>query len=169
MEIHDIFAKIKAHALEGMVFHDEMIRYFDFLNLKGYRDSHIEHYADETEGYRKLCSYYMHHYNRLIPTEPMNRPDVIPDSWYMYERGEVDANMKRQGVQFAMRKWIEWETETKNLYEEMCGEMLNIGEIASAHFFEQFVSDVDNELACAYEEYITLESIGYDLAFITEQ
>ena len=27
----EVFARMKAHALEGMVFHDEMVRYFDFL------------------------------------------------------------------------------------------------------------------------------------------
>ena len=51
MVIEEIFAKLKNHMLEGMVFHDQMSRYYDFLNLKGYKRCHEYHYFEETLGY----------------------------------------------------------------------------------------------------------------------
>lgn len=166
MEINDIFATLKARMLSGMVFHDEMARYFDFLGLSRYRDMHREHYQEETDGYTRLCEYYMHHFNKLIPTQPMERPDVIPDGWYMYTRQEVDTGTKRNAVKSAMQKWVDWESETKDLLENMCGELLNNGEIATEKFISQFVTDVDYELAEAKQLHIKLESIGYDITLM---
>lgn len=104
MDIQDVFAKLKARMLAGMVFHDEMARYFDFLNLREYRNNHRKHYFEETENYHSLCEYYSHHFNKLIPNEPMERPSVIPDSWYMYTRQEVDSGTKKNAVKAAVRK-----------------------------------------------------------------
>ena len=155
--MEEIFAKIKAHMLEGMVFHDEMARYYDFLGLDAHRDNHRKHYEEETKGYQKLCGYYMHHHNKLLPNYPMNRPDVIPESWFMYKRQDVDINTKKNALRSGIKKWVDWETETKDFYEEMCGELLNEGEIASAHFIMKYVKDVDCELAEATA--MSLESL----------
>ena len=150
--MEEIFAKLKARMLEGMVFHDEMSRYYDFLNLCDLRDEHRHHYDEETKGYIKLCEYYMHHANKLIPHTPMSRPDVIPESWYMYTRQDVDASTRRNAVQSGAKKWVAWESETKGLYEDCCGELLNDGEIASAYFVMEYAKDVDNELAEAHKQ-----------------
>ena len=120
MEVSEIFAKLKAHILEGMVFHDEMVRYYGFLNCDKWKNEHEWHYAEETEGYRELCDYYMNHYNMLIPVEPMNRPDVIPESWYRYMRQDVDAGTKKNGIEVGIRKWVEWERE-QNKFIKICG------------------------------------------------
>ena len=166
MTAEEIFAKMKAHALEGMVFHDEMVRYFDFLNLCGYRDCHKMHYEDETEGYRKLCEYYMNHFNKLLPNTPMQRPNVIPDSWMGYSRHEVDTRTKTSAVKTAIQKWVNWERDTKDLYESMYAELLNENEIAAANFVSRYVDEVDCELKDAEKMHIDLESAGYDIGFI---
>lgn len=166
MTVEEIFSRMKAHALEGMVFHDEMARYFDFLNLCGYRECHKMHYEDETEGYRKLCEYYMNHFNRLLPNAPMERPNVIPESWLGYTRQDVDAGTKTSAVKTAIKRWVEWERETKDLYESMYAELLNENEIAAASFVLEYVKDVDRELKDAEKMHIDLESVGYDIGFI---
>ena len=146
MEVSEIFARLKAHMLEGMVFHDEMARYYGFLNCGRWKSEHEWRYAEETEGYRDLCEYYMTTYNMLIPVEPMNRPDVIPDSWYRYMRQDVDANTRKNGMEIGIRKWVEWERETKNLYQEMWKQLVDIGEIAAAQFISRYIRAVDKEL-----------------------
>lgn len=169
MTAEEIFARLKAHALEGMVFHDEMSRYYDFLGLTKYRDCQRKHYEEETEGYICLNEYYMNHFGRFIPKSPMERPDVIPDSWYGYSRHDVDTGTKTSAVKTATKKWVEWEKTTKDLYEELCGELLECGEVAAAHFVAKFVKDVDYELAEASKEHIRLESVGYDLSLIISE
>ena len=146
MEVSEIFARLKAHMLEGMVFHDEMARYYGFLNCGRWKSEHEWRYVEETEGYRDLCEYYMTTYNMLIPVEPMNRPDVIPDSWYRYMRQDVDVNTRKNGMEIGIRKWVEWERETKNLYQEMWKQLVDIGEIAAAQFISRYIRAVDKEL-----------------------
>ena len=157
MDVSEIFARLKAHILEGMVFHDDMVRYYGFLNCDKWKNEHEWHYAEETEGYRQLCDYYMTHYNMLIPVEPMNRPDVIPDSWYRYMRQDVDAGTKRNGKEVGIRKWVEWERETKKFYQDMWKELIDIGEVAAAQFISRYISAVDEELKCAEREHMNLE------------
>lgn len=156
--MEEVFANLKARMLEGMVFHDEMARYYDFIGCSDMSKDHRCRYKDETDGYIKLCEYYMHHFGKLIPHTPMNRPDVIPESWYMYTRQDVDASTKRNAMRSGAKKWIAWESETKDIYEDCCGELLNNGEIASAYFVMDYVKDVANELAEAHDLLIQVES-----------
>lgn len=168
METKETFAKLKSHILEGMVFHDEMSRYFDFLGMDGQKKCHEHHYEEETKNYRTLCSFYMKHYNQLIPTEPMSQPDVIPQNWFNYERKDVDISTKRNAVKTAYNKWIAWESETKSFYEDMYAELMDNAEISSALFIEYFISDVSEELAEAKVRQLKLESVGYELTYINE-
>ena len=154
MEVSEIFARLKAHILEGIVFHDEMVRYYSFLNCEYWKNEHEWHYAEETDGYRQLCDYYMTTYNKLIPVEPMNRPDVIPESWFRYSRHDVDKGTKDNGKEIGLRKWVEWERETKQLYQDMWKELVAIGEIAAAQFISRYIRAVDEELKCAEKHYL---------------
>ena len=163
MVVEEIFAKMKNHMLEGMVFHDQMARYYDFLNLKGYKRCHEYHYFEETLGYRKLCRYFMNHYHMFIPYDDMDDPKAIPDSWYRYTRQEVDASTKRTAVKSGIEKWVAWEKKTKRLYQDMYKELMNIGEVAAAEFIGCYVCDVDCELKHAERKHLDLESINYDL------
>ena len=152
--------------LEGMVFHDEMKRYFEFLGLDGYAKCHKHHYLEETEGYHRLCEYCISHHNKMIQPRDMKRPDVIPESWYRFDRKDVDVSTKQNGVKDAIRKWVRWEKETKSLYEEMTLELIQMEEIASAEFIKNYVKAVDEELSKADKKHIQLETVGYDIGFI---
>lgn len=129
-----------------MVFHDEMVRYYGFLNCDYWKNEHEWHYAEETDGYHQLCDYYMTHYNAMIPVLPMDRPDVIPESWYRYSRHDVDETTKKNAKEVGLNKWVAWERETKNLYQEMWKELVGIGEIAAAQFISRYIRAVDDEL-----------------------
>lgn len=169
MVVEEIFAEIKNHMLEGMVFHDQMARYYDFLNLKGYKRCHEYHYFEETLGYRKLCRYFMSHYHVFIPFEDMNNPRVIPDNWYKYTRQEVDSGTKRSAIKTGIEHWVKWEKETKKLYEDMYQELINIREVAAAEKLVCYIGDVDEELKCAQRKHLDLEAISYDLSVIVPE
>lgn len=166
MIVEEIFTKLKNHMLEGMVFHDQLARYYDFLNLKGYKRCHEFHYFEETIGYRKLCRYFMNHYNMFIPYDDMDNPQVIPESWYRYTRQEVDPGTKKTAIKTGVEKWVKWEKATKQLYQDMYHELISIGEVAAAKKVAEYVCDVDCELKYAERKHIDLETIGYDLPTI---
>jgi len=71
---------------------------------------------EEIKGYECLLHYYSTHYHKLLNTNDVPNPDIIPGTWYKYNTMEVDTNTKRNTVKTLMEKWVEWERETKKLY-----------------------------------------------------
>ena len=108
----------------------------------------------------------MNHYNMFAPFEDMNNPQAIPDSWYRYTRQEVDTSTKKSSVKAGVERWVKWEKETKQLYQDMYKELIDIGEIAAAEKIACYVCDVDCELKYAERKHLDLESINYDLPTI---
>ena len=166
MTIEEIFGKISAHMVKGVMIHEQMSDYYDFLNLHGYKRCHEYHAKCEMKNMRHLHRYFINHFNRLIEETPIENPDVIPSSWYRYTRQEVDANTKRSAVKTGIEKWVAWEEETKDLYEKMYTEAMSIGEIAAAGKIMCYIREVDKELKWAQRTHIDLVTVDYDLGYI---
>jgi NADH:ubiquinone oxidoreductase subunit len=169
MTVDEVYSKIASHMIKGIMFHEELANYYDFLGLKGYKRCHEYHFIDETCAYRGLCRYYINHHNKLIPHEEVEEPDVIPESWYKYTRQEVDNNTKKNAVKNGMTLWVNWEKETKQLYEQMYKELIEIGEVASAMKIKELVCDVDCELKKAERYQLNKKAVDYDLDVVIEE
>ena len=129
------------------------------------RDSEY-HALCEFKTRRKVMSYYLNHHNRLPLAEKAANPKAIPENWYNYTRQEVDAGTKKRAVRDGFAKWVDWEKETKKLYEEAVCSLYEIGEIATACEIKKLVKDVDHELKTAQRKAIALASIDYDMPTI---
>ena len=44
MTIKEIYAQIAEHMIKGMMIHEQLANYYDFLGLKGYKRCHEYHY-----------------------------------------------------------------------------------------------------------------------------
>ena len=168
MTVDDIFRELARHSLDGVMVLEERSTYYRFLNLKGYAKMHEYHMAKEYCGYKKMCKYYMSRYHKIIPKHAPRVQNIVPDSWYNYKQIDVDANTKRKSVKAGLEKWVEWETDTKNLYQQMHKELCNIGEVAAAMFLSDYIRDVDHELEKAESYHITKNTNDYSLAMIEE-
>lgn len=166
MTVDEIFKKVSSHFVKGMMIHDKMADYYDFLSLRGYKRCHEYHFKHESCNYRKLHRYYLNHYHRLIEEEDVTPPDIIPNSWYRYTRKEVDVSTKRSAVKTGMEKWVSWEKETKDLLQMACRELAENGEEATVIFMGKLLSDVDCELKWAERKVLDLEAVEYNLGFI---
>lgn len=170
MTVDEIYSEIAAHMIKGMMMHEQMANYYDFLGLKGYKCCHEFHYLTETCSYRALCRYFINHHNKLIPEKRIENPKIIPDIWYKHTRFDVDPGTKRNSVKIGLTKWVEWERDTKKLYEQMYANLLELGEVASAIKIKELICDVDQELKKAERYLLNKETIGYDLVeIISEQ
>lgn len=167
MTVEDVFANINSHIIEGIMFHDQMAEYFDFLNLHGYKRMHEYHALDEFVERRGIIRYYTNHYNKLLPELPVTDPSVVPISWRNYTRQQVDSNTKRKAIKDSFTKWRLWEADTKRLYEKSYSDLCEAGEIAAACKVKELVHDVDMELKYVDRMHIKLESIDYDLCTIS--
>lgn len=166
MTVDEIYAELSAHMIKGLMAHEQLANYYDFLGLKGYKRCHEYHYLDETCNYRRLCRYFINHHNKLIPYKDVEDPKVIPQSWYRYTRQEVDNNTKMNAVKNGISVWVDWEKETKHLYEQMYKELIDLGEVASAMEIKKFLCCVDEELKYAERKQLDLKAIDYSLEII---
>ena len=166
MNVSEIYSKLAERMIGGMMFHDSMSQYYRFLGLNGYARCHEYHYCKESKGYQKLCRYFTEHHNKLIPESKVDVLEYIPSGWYMYARQDVDTGTKRQAVKDGVEKYVAWEQGTKDLYQRMYRELMEIGEVASAKFVCCFVKDVDRELKYAQKKHIKLKTADYDIGTI---
>ena len=164
--VEEIFKTLSSHMIKGIMIHEQMADYYDFLNLHGYKRCHEYHSKCEMKAMRKLHRYFINHYNKLIEEEIIENPDVIPSSWYRYTRQEVDTNTKRNAVKAGIEKYVAWEKETKELYENMYNELLDMGEVAAAHKLSCYIHDVDCELKWAQRRHIDLLASDYSISHI---
>lgn len=169
MTVSEVFKAISEHMLTGIMFHDQMADYYDFLSLPRYRDTHKEHAEHESKVYRALHEYYMNHYDRFVAEEQVENPGVIPVSWRKHSRGDVDTSTRRNAVKDGVEKWISWETETKKLYQSMVQELFADGEVAAASAIFDLVQDVDKELQYAEWKRLILDATDYDMVYIAEE
>lgn len=166
MTIEEIINKIETHMWEGILIHNAMAETYDFLGLRGYARFHNYQTYEEMCGMMHLSHYYFTHYHKLIKKDEFMPQPIIPDSWYKYTSMDVDASTKRNAIKDLTEKWINWERETKTLYQSMRLELNNIGEVAAALELDKYIIDVSTELEHAERELIKLNSIGYDLVEI---
>lgn len=164
--VHDIFAMIEEHQISGMMLHEQMADFYDFLNLHGFKRMHEYRFLCESRSMRMVHRYFINHYNMLILRGHPSSPDAIPSGWGAYTRQQVTQDVRRRAVRDGIAKWDAWERETKKLYETAYKELCDLGEIAASEFILQLVLDVDKELKYVDRLHINLESIEYDMSAI---
>ena len=166
MTVPEIFKEISSHMIYGIMFHAQQADMYDFLNLRGYKRMSEYHLFCEMKNMRKLHRYYLNHFNKLIEEDDVENPNVIPMSWYNYSRQDVDTNTKRTSVKTGVEAWVDWEIRTKEMYEDMYKELIEVGEVAAAKMLCCFVHDVDKELKHAQRYHINLKSVDYSIDYI---
>lgn len=166
MNLQEIFSEIINHMLEGMMVHEQLANYFDFLALEGYKYCHDYHYIEETLSHRKVQNYFIEHYNKLVSESQPNIIQVIPPEWYNHIRQDVDMATLRESIQKGMLAWINWEKETKQLYEKSYNALLSINEVAGAERIKELVIDVSEELVEADKLYLEILHTNFDLSVI---
>ena len=169
MTVQEIFKNLINHMIKGIMLHQDLANYYDFLNLCGYKECHEYHYFEQSRGYREMYHYYVEHFNKLIQKERVEREQVIPSSWYKHTTSDVDGSSKKQYVQTGMELWLNWEKGTKVLLEDAYKELIDIGQIAAAIFLEEYICDVNKEISCVNKEISKLKSVNYDMVFIMDQ
>lgn len=155
--------------IKGIMLHEQMANYYDFLGLQGYKRCHEYHYLKESCAYRGICRYFLNHHNRLIPNVSVEDPKVIPESWYKYTRQDVDISTKKSAVKNGISMWVDWERETKKFYEQMWKELMDIEEVASAFKIKELICDVDCELKKAERYQLDKKAVDYDMLTIIEE
>lgn len=169
MSYSEIFSELSAHFIKGMMFHDQMANYYDFLSLRGYKRYHEYQFKCDSCTYRKLNRFYINQYNKLIVEKPVSDPAVIPETWYRYSREDVDTSTKKNAIKVGISEWIRWETTTLSKLQQVQLELYDDGEVASAMFINRLIKQVSKELKCAKRKHIELNTLDYDMSYILSE
>lgn len=78
-------------------------------------------------------------------------------------------NTKRNAVKDINQRWISWEKSTKEYITQLHKQLMDLGELAAALYFEKMLKKVDKELAHAETFFLELETVGYDLVHMVEE
>lgn len=163
MTCAEVFTKIDANMKTGMILHDQLSNYYDFLGLMGFKRLHEYHFFREAVSMRGLNRYVINHHNMLIDDGEMHIESAIPQAWHKTARRDVGISTKRSTVKSGMEMWAEWEHKTKKLYEECYCALCDAGEIAASCKVRQLVADVDMELKEADRMALKMQAIDYDM------
>ena len=63
MTVEEIFKKLLSHQIKGVMTHEQLANYYDFMSLHGYKRCHEYHAKREFNAMRKLQRYYINHFN----------------------------------------------------------------------------------------------------------
>ena len=105
----------------------------------------------------------------IEPNEFSGENILIPQDWYKYTRQEVDSATKRAGIKNGLETWVKWEQETKEYYQLMFTELMNLGQIDAAMFIKKYITDVSKELEKAQEYHLNKKAIDYNIVHIIEE
>lgn len=166
MTVNEVFSKISAHLVEGMMIHEKMADYYDFLGLMGFKRIHEYRFLKDAVNLRGVHRYFINHFNMLLPDSPVSQSWDIPSSWKNHVREDVGTDTKRNAVISGIENWKSWEHDTKRLYEQCYTELCDIGEVAAACKVKELISDADMTAKCADRLYIKLKGMDYDMPTI---
>lgn len=169
MSVEEIFKTLCERVLNGLMLHEQLSNYYDFLSLKGYKRCHEYHYMCETLMHRKLWRFYINHYGKLIPQNENTFNSVIPSNWYRYNRSEVDGSTKRKAVENAFSEWLRWENDTKAFYTERIKELESMGEFTAAEFVKEMLNSVEKEIKSAKRKQVELNTLDYAISYIISE
>lgn len=170
MTIEEIFSNLKAHMETGINFHCELFSAFNFLNLCGYSQMHRSHALEEKINLLNLDSYYIRFYHKFITPKTADAyASPIPSSWYKYAQSAVDTKTRETAIHDLISAWVDWETQTKQLYQTSYAELVSLNEIAAANFINTYINDVSAELQFAEQLLLSLNSINYDMSVIVPE
>lgn len=160
---HEIFARISAHQVEGMMLHSDMADYFAFLGAEKMAQLHAERFCKEAKAMQKTHEYFITRYGEILRSEAVETHSRIPAAWSNVRRSEVESEARYKAIREGVQMWRAWENKTKDLYQKAYMEMQEAGEIASAMWLSKMICDADEEAVNAESILIQMGMHGGDV------
>lgn len=146
--------------------HTQLTELFNFIDLETDAKRQKNQLHEETDGLLKLEKYAAQHHHILITSDDPPQVDILNLSMLKQSNDKLSPDDKVYLIQYAMKEWIEWEKESKIIYEDAYRGLLEISEIAAADFVLRYVRNVDKELRDAELLYRVRDAIDWDLPTI---
>lgn len=166
-EVYPHIAEIKA---QGILFHQEMVDYFDFLNLSGFRRLHEYQMIKEANEWMELRHRYIKILNELMPditTYEMPKR-YIPEGWRRASRSEVNKNILQKAVQSALVSYGTWEKYVAKECGKAAAKMREYNCEVDAEYFSKLACCSMCEIEKLEKIMLRLNICDYDIVYILD-
>lgn len=167
--MHEIFKKLSNRMVGAMMVHTQLTELFNFIDLEPDAKRQKKQLHDESDGLLKLEKYAAQHHHILITSDNPPQVDILNLGMLKQSSDQLSPENRAYLIRYAMKEWIEWEKESKIMYEDAYRNLVDMSEIAAADFVLQYVRDVDKELKDAELLYRVRDAIDWDLPTIYDK
>lgn len=167
--LHEVFGIVVARMTEALMLHDDMSNMYDFLNLRGYKRVHETQFFKEAVSRKKFIRFVLNHYSFIPKKNEVKRINIIPHDWYNYERKDVSTQIRKQAVEHSFGQYMEWERESKEIYEACAKRLYELGELDAYCYMLEIVKCVGNELKELERMLLSLKSVSFDILYIESE
>lgn len=164
----DVFSKISARQVEGIMRHSQWADLFDFCDLCGEKKWQECRAMKEFIEMRNLHEYSINHCNKLL-AETTTTVKLIPSDWYKATRFDVSENDRKDMLKRIYTEWLNWEKSTKAFYEEQYKVLVENKQIASASKVMELIKDVDEEIKVLSRRMLEYKAVSWDIGFVLQQ
>lgn len=161
--IEELYVMIGERMCMALDFHNQLADYFCFLGLHGFKRMCEYQYMKESKEMRKVHRRYIDMHNKVLPINDAKGPSIIPRDWTKYTTHDIDDSVIPKFVRMALKEWYEWEKETKELYEDICKQFMEMGLYADYDYVETLIVDLEKECKKIMHLYEKLNGTGYDV------
>lgn len=169
MTLHEIYSALGNRMIGAMMIHSQLVQIFAFVDLLPDMRKQESQLQEETHGFSELCKYYIQHHHNILVADNPPQIDILNNSLFNKITDELTTEDKKYIIKYGMQEWIEWEKQSKILYEDCYRNLVDISEVASAEFVMRFVRDVDLELKEAERIFRVREGINWNLDTIYDK
>lgn len=169
MTLHEIYTALGNRMVGAMMIHSQLVQIFAFVDLLPDMRKQESQLQDETYGYSELCKYYIQHHHNILVADDVPQIDILNIPLFKKTTEELTSEDKSRLIQYGMNEWINWEKQSKILYEDSYRNLVEISEVASAEFIMRFVRNVDLELRDAERIFRVREGINWNLDTIYDK
>ena len=164
MSAVDVYGQIADRLVGGMMFHDDHATLMEFLGYQGLKRVHESGYLSDSADLRRVQRYCVSHLGQIAPRGGQKRVPVL-DPLMGMRRGDIDDDTRLNKLRSSMDAWVDWETETKKVYERAWESLMRTNDTSAMRLVEHLIANVDDELSMAVELRLGLQASGWDMPY----
>ena len=169
MTVHEIYTALGNRMVGAMMIHSQLVEIFAFVDLLPDMRKQESQLQEETHGYSELNKYYIQHHHNILVADNPPQIDLLNLGMLKKSSDKLTPEDKAYLIKYGLNEWINWERESKIVYEDAYKHLVDISEVASADFVSRYVRDVDLELKEAEKLYRVRDGINWDLGAIYDK
>lgn len=86
MPVIDVFTKVSDHLIDGMMMHEQMADYYNFLGLEGFKRLHEYHFLCETISMRRIHRYFIDRLALSLGAVDYDMQVIVPMQHELHEK-----------------------------------------------------------------------------------